>query len=72
MNTRDKQAFPDDGRYGMTMLDWYAGQALGQLSKWSVDPDEVAERAFEIAEAMVERKEQVDADIEYQKIHGEP
>ena len=44
---------------GMTLLDWFAGQALaGLLSDHtrSMDPEELAEYAFEIADAMLQAK----------------
>jgi hypothetical protein len=46
---------------GLSMRDWYAGMAVqGLLSDSGVQgtPDEFAQRAFEVADAMIKRREQ--------------
>lgn len=42
---------------GMTLRDWFAGQALANsYTANDADPDKVAERAYQIANAMLLRK----------------
>ena len=50
------KAFPSD-KYsvkGMTLLDYFAGQALASMTQGS--PDIRADKAYEVAEAMMEMK----------------
>ena len=59
-------AFPDPARAGghcmdtgMTLRDWFAGQALawaGSVEWFSHDPKHVAERAYRMADAMLEAR----------------
>lgn len=49
------KAFPSTGYVkGMTLLDYFAGQALASMTKGS--PDKRADKAYAIAEAMMEMK----------------
>jgi hypothetical protein len=49
------QAWP--GVDGLTVREWYAGMALaaiaGQVSKANLAPDEIAQAAFNVADAML-------------------
>ncbi|QDP64118.1 MAG: hypothetical protein Unbinned2301contig1004_44 [Prokaryotic dsDNA virus sp.] len=68
MNYRkdDMPAFPRDHRHdghnGMTLRDWFAGQALTQSCEATrailgrLDAQSAAERAYEIADAMLEAR----------------
>ena len=47
------------GQPGMTILDWFAGQALAGViadHHWSVDPELVARAAYGMAEALLAEK----------------
>lgn len=60
-------AFPNSGFSGMTLRDWFAGQALSGFSgindpydsagEFSWDPWEIARRCYDIADAMIAEKE---------------
>ena len=65
---RDKQAFPvasPIGDLGMTLLDYFAGQALiGIAVAWTKYPDDqlidgYCQRAYKFAEAMLKEKEKL-------------
>ena len=68
----DSAAFPDGyrGESGMRLRDYFAGQALAGLLAWSpdgselqYDPDTAAEKAYEMADAMLaERKKATGGD----------
>ena len=45
----------EHGQEGMTLRDWFAGQALGSLSMAS-DLKTVAEIAYQVADAMLEQR----------------
>jgi hypothetical protein len=53
-------AFPNDGKWGngieepgMTLRDWFAGQAISTASKGYRAPEDIAAYAYEIADAML-------------------
>ncbi len=64
MKDKIKYAFPvmkDGETYdpGMHLRDWFAGQALSSLKEKEFSSVEnVADRAYEIADAMMKRREQ--------------
>lgn len=41
---------------GMTLRDWFAGQALVQCSDWDA-PDEAARHAYRVADAMLKARQ---------------
>jgi hypothetical protein len=43
---------------GMSLRDWFAGQALGGMCAKDAHRDWLAQQAYEIADAMIERREQ--------------
>ncbi len=54
-----KEAFPDGRgfRSGMDLLDWFAGEAIPNLQRTTLDPKKIAVGAYDIAvEMMAERK----------------
>lgn len=55
-----------DGREGMTLRDWFAGQALAGIgAQWameSLSPDELAEASYELAAAMLKARRATDKD----------
>jgi len=61
-----ERAFPNDGRTGMTLREWYIGQALAGIvagNEWNFDHNaaapRIAEYAIEIADKIMEMKEKV-------------
>ena len=57
------QAFPDENNYGISIRDYFAAKALqGLLSRGSHDKINVhyvlAQRAYQIADAMLEAREE--------------
>ena len=51
------KAFPSEeaGIFGMSLLDYFAGQALLTVPRYG-EPSDIASRAYELAEAMMEQK----------------
>ena len=51
------QAFPSEGWDGMTLRDWFAGQALSgrMMSDWG-EAHEFAQHAYRIADAMLKER----------------
>lgn len=49
------QAFPNHFGYGMTLLDYYAGQALNGLPR-DMSASDQAFRAYEVARAMLKER----------------
>lgn len=42
---------------GMTLRDYFAGQALAEIATDSLPPQEVAEWAYDLADAMIAQRE---------------
>ena len=57
MRPYNPSAFPHStemiGRYGMTLRDWFAGQAMAGICRGGVDFPKDAARAYRIADAML-------------------
>ena len=50
-------AFPaSPSHYGMSLRDWFAGQALGLFSHVSSTDDRIAERSYRLADAMIKAR----------------
>ena len=66
MNAFPVQFLNGKSQSGMTLRDYFAGQALAgnleqgiendMLSGWWHAPEDIADRAYEIADAMIERR----------------
>ena len=60
--TQDGRLTSSDWLPGMSLRDWFAGQALCGFLAWSpnngdqTDPDVAAERAYQYADAMLKRR----------------
>lgn len=46
-------AFPQANGGGMSMFEWYSGQALASLGPTSASPDYIAKYCFDVAQAMI-------------------
>lgn len=59
MTKANETAFPvPPVLYGMTMREWFAGMAMqGLLADGCHDPKSVAQKAFEVADAMLAESE---------------
>ncbi len=55
-----KKAFPCDSEVpwasGMDLLDWFAGEAVPNLQRTTLDPKKIAVGSYDIAEAMMEER----------------
>lgn len=56
-------AFPEQGVHGgMSLRDWFAGMAMQGILAWgsgkSLTPEQVAEDAYDTADAMIEARKQ--------------
>ena len=49
----DQRELLEEAREGMSLRDWFAGQALSALSTTMSDPEPMARRAYAIADAML-------------------
>ena len=47
---------------GMTLRDYFAGQALTGILTWCAKPARLSELAYEIADAMIEHRDALDAE----------
>ena len=50
-------AWADDPQDGMTLLDWFAGQALGSIKNDEVLAENAAKWSYETAEAMLAERQ---------------
>ena len=52
-------AFPSQyGDLGMSLRDWFAGQALCSMVRYNSTPEHAAKTAYHIADAMIEARKE--------------